>query len=293
MKKGMVFDIQRFSVHDGPGIRVNIFLKGCDLRCKWCHNPEGWRPESQLLYHGEACIGCKRCVAACPQGVHREKNGQHWIDFTRCTACGRCVAQCPAQALQLAGRLMSPEEVCEEAEKDRVFFGEKGGVTFSGGEPLLQADFLREVLSLLQTKRIHTAIETSGMAPWENFQKILGLVNLFLYDFKLFDSRKHQEYTGWGNEQIRSNLKCLRQAEVDIRIRIPVIKSVNDGQLESIAQELKKLEIGQVELFPYHKIGMSKYQQIGYPSPEIFEAPSREEMEGFRQIFREKGLEVL
>lgn len=293
MKKGMVFDIQRFSVHDGPGIRVNIFLKGCELRCKWCHNPEGWRPESQLLFHEEACIGCGKCVEACPQTVHCEENGRHSVDFKRCIACGKCVAACPAQALKLAGRWMSADEICEEAERESAFFGRNGGVTFSGGEPLLQADFLREVLFRLKEKGYHTAIETSGVAPWNGFQKILGLVDLFLYDYKLFDSQKHREYTGKGNELIRENLERLKQAGAEIRIRIPVIKGVNEGELKDIARELKDLEVKWVELFPYHKIGMSKYCQIGYLPPEIFQAPSQKEMEEFRQIFREKGIGVL
>ena len=293
MKKAMVFDIQRFSVHDGPGIRVNIFLKGCALRCRWCHNPEGLRPESQLLFHEEACIGCGRCAAVCPHGVYVQKDGLRRIFFERCRACGRCAEECPAQALKLVGALMSAGEVCAEAEKESAFFGKEGGVTFSGGEPLLQPDFLREALYLLKQKGYHTAVETSGAAPWDNFRKVTGFVDLFLYDYKLFDSKQHKKYTGRDNGMIRENLRRLKQAGAEIRIRIPVIRDVNDGELELIAQELETLGIGCVELFPYHRIGVSKYRRIGCPPPELFEAPSPEMMEGYRQLFRQKGIRTL
>lgn len=289
----MVFDIQRFSVHDGPGIRVNIFLKGCSLRCRWCHNPEGLHPESQLLFHREACIGCGRCAEVCPHGVYEKINGNTDIRFDRCRACGKCIAECPAQALKLVGTLMTAEEVCVEAEKESAFFGKIGGITFSGGEPLLQPDFLKEALYLLKQNGYHTAVETSGMAPWEHFQKVAGLVDLFLYDYKLFDEKRHREYTGQSNELIRSNLKRLKQTGAEIRIRIPVIRNVNDSEQEDIAQELKEIGIQCAELFPYHKIGMSKYSQIGYPPPELFEPPSKEEMERYRELFYGKGIRTL
>nr|WP_235829114.1 glycyl-radical enzyme activating protein [Christensenella intestinihominis] len=289
----MIFDIQRFSVHDGPGIRVNIFLKGCRLRCRWCHNPEGLRPERQLLFHEEACIGCNQCTLICPYGVHAEEDGVRRIYFERCRACGKCVAECPPQALKLVGMLMSAAEVCAEAEKENAFFGTEGGITFSGGEPMLQPEFLREALGLLKEKRYHTAVETSGMAPWENFQQVIGFTDLFLYDYKLFDSKRHKEYTGKGNEMIRTNLRRLKQAGAEIRIRIPVIKDVNDRELELIAQDIEALGIKCVEVFPYHKIGISKYCQIGYEPPEPFKAPGREELEKYRELFREKGIQAL
>ena len=272
---GRIFDIQRFSVHDGPGIRTTVFMKGCPLRCKWCHNPEGLSPDPQLQFFEEKCIGCNEC-----------KSRTHPSDAERC----------PAGALSVCGRTVDEYEILTEIKKDRIFYAREGGVTFSGGECLLQADFVTSALRLAKEIGIHTAIDTSGCVRWEDIQKTLEYCDLYLYDVKCMDGNLHKEYTGVDNALILDNLKKLSSAGKSIWIRIPVIPDFNDNvsEIERIAELVASLSsVEQVTLMPYHTLGASKYKTLGmdYPYDES-KRISNESLLEFRRIFLNKGLTV-
>src|SRR5665647_2040797 len=197
--RGLVFDIQRFSIHDGPGIRTTVFLKGCPLQCRWCCNPESINPHPELLFNPELCIGCGKCIEVCPTGV-ASKTG---TDRSLCKSCGKCAETCYAEARYIKGQYMTPQDVIDTAVKDVTFYNRtNGGITFSGGEPLQQIDFLEETLLICQQKGLSTAIETCGYVAWERFERIAHLVDVFLFDIKSSDSDKHLEYTGVRCERI-------------------------------------------------------------------------------------------
>lgn len=247
--KGTVFDIQRFSVHDGPGIRTTVFMKGCPLKCQWCHNPEGLSGSIQLQYFKESCIGCGRC------------GDRSFIDDA---------AKCPAKALQVCGRTLSTSAVFEEILKDSIFYEDDGGVTFSGGECLLQADFVAEVLTLAKQRGISTVVDTSGCVPWSAFEKVLDVCDLFLYDIKLMNPQKHKQYTGADNTLIHENLRRLSALSKPVWIRVPVIPDVNDTaeEISAIADFLKQFDnIRDITLMPYHTLGKSKYETLGLTCP--------------------------
>ena len=241
---GMIFDIQRFSVHDGPGIRTTVFMKGCPLRCKWCHNPEGLTGAPQVQFLREECIGCGRC-------------GE---DRTAEKAKG-----CPSGALKVLGKEWSAEALLEAVLADREFYGSGGGVTFSGGECLLQHGFVAHMLRLLKERGIHTAVDTSGAVPWEAFEAVLPYCDTYLYDVKAADPELHREATGRDNGQILHNLRELSRRGADLRIRIPVIPGVNDGpeEFRAIGALLAPLGVRSVTLIPYHTLGKSKYATLG------------------------------
>ena len=282
MPIGTVFEVKRFAVHDGPGVRTVLFLKGCPLRCRWCHNPEGLEPGPQLACYDHKCLHCGECVQACPRHAHGLVDGKHVIDGTKCVACGACVEVCLGRALKLFGRRFTVEEACRVALEDRAFYREGGGVTLSGGEPLLQAEFCAELFKLLKEERIHCAIDTSGAVSWESFAKVLPWTDMFLYDVKHVDDRLHREHVGRSNRQIVENLKHLTEGHVPIEIRIPVIPGFNDDpeSVEAIGRFLGGLRgIVGVRLLPYHPAS-SKYGAIRRPDtmPEV-EAPSKDRMD--------------
>lgn len=272
--RGLVFNLQRFSFHDGPGIRTTVFLKGCPLRCWWCHNPEGQSPEPDLLLRPERCIGCGACLSACPYGaIAVDGAGTLRTDRSRCHHCGACVEVCYAGARELAGRWMTVEEVIAEVERDIPFYGaseggERGGVTFSGGEPLSQPDFLHALLVACRARGLHTAVDTSGFAPWPVLDRIRGLVDLFLYDLKVVDDARHRRYTGVSNRRILENLRRLSAAGHRIFLRIPLIPGVNDDP-EAVHQALAFAatlpRIDRVDLLPYHATGLGKYERLDIP----------------------------
>lgn len=260
----MLFDIQRFSVHDGPGLRTTFFFKGCPLRCAWCHNPEGLSTQPQLLLEEEACIHCGSCVSVCPQ---KANFGGH-INFTACTACGACAPVCPSGALKLVGRNISTRELLQTAFRDRPFYGEDGGVSFSGGEVMLQSAFLQEALALCKAAGLHTAVDTCGFVPWEQLEAILDNTDLFLYDIKAIDTALHLQGTGQNNSVILENYQKLAATGKRIWVRVPVIGGFNANrkEIERIAAFLA--ESGrpeQVTLMPYHRLGRNKYEMLGMP----------------------------
>lgn len=294
-----LFDIQRFSVQDGPGIRTSVFLKGCGVGCLWCHNPESIAEGDQLLFYGEKCVGCGACQEACPQGVHRLTAGEHLMARSSCIACGSCARVCPQGALEIAGYWMEPKALLEKILRDRPFYeATGGGVTFSGGEPLLQAEALAEVLKGCRAAGVHTAIETSGAVGWEKLQVVLAYTDLFLYDLKCGSDARHRQVTNLGNRGIQANLLRLFAQSKPVWVRIPVIPGVNDSP-EEVRQMAGIIRQGsgavqRVELLPYHDTGKSKYAALGWEY--AFEAAygacadARERAEAVRAMLEEEGV---
>ncbi|MGI6069758.1 MAG: glycyl-radical enzyme activating protein [Blautia sp.] len=288
-----IFDIQRFSVQDGPGIRTTVFLKGCPMRCQWCHNPESLTKQPNLLYYKEKCIDCGLCMSVCPANVHHFQDSGHELDRERCLSCGECAGICPERALELAGYEIGPGELMEKLRRDTDFYtGSGGGVTFSGGEPLLQAEELKEVMSHCKSEGISTAVETCSQVPWENYQKLLDLVDLWICDLKAVTPKLHKKGTGCENGRILENLTLLaRQPRMRMWIRVPVIPGFNDSMEEAdkIADFIDSLgsAVDRVEVMAYHDTGKSKYAALGweyllekYPSMTKKEAaPYRERLE--------------
>lgn len=272
----VIFDIQRNSFVDGPGIRTTVFFKGCNLKCKWCHNPESQNFEKQMMIYKNKCTGCGKCASVCPHHL------------SSCEFCGKCEILCPNDARKVCGKEYTPEEVLKEVIKDKTFYEtSNGGVTFSGGECMLQADFLCETLKLCKENGIHTAIDTAGCVSWEHFEKIMPYADMFLYDVKCFDEQKHKEYTGVSNKLILENLKKISDTgDKEIIIRIPVIHGVNDDEKEMgmIAEFLKGIRYTSVDLLPYHKMGEHKYDALDMAYTE-FEVPDKAVIDGYKKLF--------
>jgi len=295
---GRVVEIKRFAIHDGPGIRTTVFLKGCSLACRWCHNPEtiSARPEIGLL--ARKCTGCKRCAAVCPTGSHLFRDGIHVFERSTCTACGKCVDACLPGALELYGREFTAEAVVDAVLKDRTFYAQSGGgCTLSGGEPLLQAEFCAEVCRLLRAEGVHCAIDTSGAVAWAKFAAVLPHADLFLYDLKHLDPERHRAGTGVDNRQILENLHRLSAVGVPIEIRLPLVPGFNEspGDLRAVGEFLAALPtVPPVRLLPYHALARSKYEAVGRPDtmPTV-SSPGGPALQAAATILREAGLTVL
>ncbi len=292
---GMVFDIKRFAVHDGPGIRTTVFLKGCLLSCSWCHNPEGISKKPVLLFSESLCIGCQHCLKACEHNVHIFKDNRHLLQRENCIACGKCAQVCPTQALEISGREMTVEEVISEVERDKDFYiTSGGGMTLSGGEPLLQFDFAFNLLKVAKEKGLHTVVDTCGYISWKNLERILKITDLFLYDIKHMDTKKHQFLTGVSNEQILENVRKLAKEKVNLIIRFPYIPTYNDDKdnLNQMASFLKSLsKIPKVEILPYHTLGRSKRERLGVEDTlKRVPIPAAEEVENVMKIFHRYGI---
>jgi len=293
--KGLVFDIRRYSLHDGPGIRTTVFFKGCPLSCWWCHNPEGRSPNPNLMFFSDRCLQCRECVGVCPHNAIVEINGSLQTS-SRCEACGSCASVCPANARQLVGRWMTVAEVIQQIEKDLVFYDESfGGVTFSGGEPLYQPAFLLSLLDACAERRLHTVVETCGYANREFLLNLGEKVDVFFYDLKILDSAKHRKYVGVPNDEIVGNLEALARQGNSVVVRIPVIPGINDdpGEIEGMARLLKRSQLHNVHLLPYHRAGTGKYARLHMPYLlGDVELPSSESMQTIAQQLEQSGFSV-
>jgi len=295
-RPGLIFNIVRFSLHDGPGIRTTVFLKGCPLSCCWCHNPEGRRSKPDLMFFENRCVRCGECVKVCPHGATVFENGAVRITDV-CHACGTCVDVCAAGARELAGRWVTAREVMAEVERDRLFWEEAGGgVTFSGGEPLFQPQFLEALLEACRERKIHTAVETSGYASKRLMSRLAPKVDLFLVDLKLMDSAKHRLNTGKGNDLILSNIRMLADTGRDLIIRYPVIPGVNadEDNVRQMLQFLEEIELRRIDLLPFNPAGAEKYRRLRLV-PREFECEnvmSTPVVEQIASRFREHGFDV-
>ncbi len=297
MKNGLVFNIQRYSVHDGPGIRTTVFLKGCPLRCAWCHNPEGISPKREIMVIEGRCLGCGECRAVCPRAAEAEGEGPLSPRVAECELCGACSAACPVEARRIIGEDMTVDQVMATVLQDRVFYEESGGgVTFSGGEPLMQSEFLYELLSACRLQGLHTAVDTCGMAPKDELLRIASLTDLFLYDLKLIEDTSHREYTGVSNKRILENLLALGKMHSTIWVRIPLIPGVNehDSALEEAARFAANIPgVRQVNLLPFHATGAKKFERLGRASTASeFCPPQPEAVAKAVKVFENAGLEV-
>lgn len=299
MTRGTVFNIQKFSIHDGPGVRTTVFLKGCPLSCKWCHNPESLSRNTQLVRYPERCTLCGNCAEVCPTGAFTMPSKDELVyDITKCDACGKCVDVCYYEALEIAGKTMTVEEVMNVIERDEVFYEtSEGGVTFSGGEPLYQPDFLKELAKACKVKGYHVAVDTSGFTYWSNIEKIVNYVDLFLFDIKGVNNETHKKYVGVSNELILENLKKLDKKNVDIFIRMPLAKDINDSDEDiklalDLFRNLKNIK--QVNLLEYHSMGMEKYSRIG-KEYELTgkEKPTPERIEAIKTMFEKENYKVV
>lgn len=264
----MVFNIQRYSLHDGPGIRTTIFIKGCPLHCLWCCNPESQHLESQILFAKDRCISCGVCISTCPEGaIHLAEDGNRWVQAERCSLCGLCIEVCCAGALEQIGREMTIGEVLAEVETDRPFYDQSGGgITLSGGEPTVQSQFSLMLLQGIKALGIHTTIETCGHVGWSVWESLLPHLDLILYDLKETDPERHKRWTCVSNEQVLENLRRLAKSDVPVIVRRPVIPGYNDSvdsihHLGHFVRELENIE--EIDLLPYHRFAQAKHERLG------------------------------
>lgn len=294
--KGIVFNIQKFSIHDGPGVRTNVFLKGCPLRCKWCSNPESQAYQPQILYRSDECIHCGTCVVSCPQqSISVNDKGKICIDYAKCDGCQICVHKCPKRVLTCEGEEQSVDQVLEVCMQDVDFYEESGGgVTISGGEGMMQPDFVEALLHRLKEKRVHTAIETTGCVCSSVFQRLAPQFDLLLFDVKHWNSAKHKAGTGVGNEQIIENLRWGHEQGLDILPRIPVVPGFNGDLADGagIAKLLCDMGFTRAQLLPFHQMGERKYEFLNRSYDLIgVKALHPEDLAAYQQLFLDLGID--
>lgn len=293
-KEGVIFDIQRCSIYDGPGIRTTVFLKGCPLNCLWCHNPEGISLTQNLYFNYESCTNCFKCVFVCPNKVHFIKEDRHEVNFELCKLCGKCVNVCVYSALKIIGYRAEAEMVMKEVIKDVRYYKESGGgLTLSGGEPMLQIEFATELLRLAKVNCINTCVETSGFSSRQNYENILPLVNIWLFDYKATDEKVHKRLTGVSNKSILENLKYLYDSGAQIILRCPMIPNINDFEEHFLAISVIEKEypnLKAIEILPYHNMGVFKALYIGN-KPEITDLKTVDQMTKIKwqQLFKDLG----
>jgi len=295
---GVIFDFKRYAIHDGPGIRTTVFFKGCPLNCPWCHNPEEKLLTPEFMWTKNRCLGCGDCVASCPDGAISFVDGSIQLDDDMCNICGRCVSVCMADALETVGEEMTVMQVMEEVERDSAFFEESGGgVTFSGGEPLAQPEFLASLLKECRRRGIHTAVDTSGYVDTERLLGFSERVDLFIYDLKVMDPERHRRYTGVSNALILKNLEELSKAGSNVVVRVPLIPGMNDddGNIRELGELLLTLRnVKDVSLLPYHKAGVEKQRRLTRSKDSIFTSvlPPQERLEEIMAYLENFGLNV-
>ena len=282
MSKLKLFDVQRSSFVDGPGVRTTVFFRGCNLKCKWCHNPESQSGEKRVLFYKEKCLSCGRCNAVCPE----KAIAYGVVDYSKCTFCGKCSAVCSATALRLCGFDADEDEVLSKIMADRLFYGTDGGATFSGGECMLYPDEVASLARKCKQAGISVAVDTAGCVPWSSFACVLPYVDLFLYDIKTLNEEKHKRYVGCDNALIIENLKKLLSCGKRVIIRVPVIPGVNDEEEDMLAIKrlLAPYKDVRVELLPYHKMGENKYAALGIKA-HSFPVPDLESMKKLKDVF--------
>lgn len=308
VRRGIVFDIQRWSIHDGPGIRTNVFLKGCTMKCSWCSNPESQERYPEIAYFKDKCIGCGRCVQNCPFNAVKLDNGVHTIDYEICKEhCYQgkdgqydCILKCYAKAMEKLGKEYTVDEILKEVTRDeRLYSTSGGGITVTGGEPLMQSDFLRDLLSKCKENNINTTIETCGNVAWDSFEKVLDYIDFIFIDIKHIDADVHKVYTGVDNRLILENCiklsKCSIERGFKLVVRTPVIPQINDNEkdIEDIARFIKDNmpSVTVCQLLPYHRLGRGKYENIGkeYSLWEL-QVPTEEKMKKLREVVAGYGL---
>ncbi len=295
---GTIFNIQRYSIHDGPGIRTTIFFKGCPLRCQWCHNPEGQSPDPELALWPSRCLAdCQDCISACERSALSKENGHLSLDKNKCNLCGQCAELCPSRAIEIAGRPWSVEEVLDEVGKDLVFFEESGGgVTLSGGEPFFQPEFLLALLEEFKKRKVHIAVDTCGLVSPATLDKACAKVDVFLYDLKIMDEKKHCQFTGGSNKKILDNLRRVNESRKEVIVRLPLIPGVNDDErnIEDTLDFLLSLKnIRHISLLPYHDWGKEKYRRFSLAfKAGNFMPPSRELVERIKEKLIKSGFIV-
>jgi pyruvate formate lyase activating enzyme len=295
---GRIFDIKKYSIHDGPGIRTTVFFKGCPLGCLWCHNPEGIDMAPELMHWPSRCSRCYACISACPPGaISKDGSGAVVIDKNTCDLCGKCAEACLYDAMQVVGKETTVDDLVREIEKDRVFYEQSGGgATFSGGDPLAQPEFLEELLDALRDRGIRTAVDISGFAPAPLLDRISGRTDLILFDLKIMDEAKHRDLTGVPNARILENLKRLAANGTEVWVRITLLAGVNDDEenIDATIAFLKSLRnIKNIGLLPYHSGGNEKARRLGKESCfKTFEAPSEDRLTAIETAFRGAGFDV-
>lgn len=298
-ERPLIFDIQKFSVHDGPGIRTVVFFKGCPLRCRWCANPESHKYAPELMFYPDKCIGCGVCIKACPNGcIGVDHKTGMFFDRDRCTDCCVCTEECYSGARRKSGDEMSLDDIKKEVDKDMVFYETSGGgITFSGGEAMCFPETVRELAEYYKGKKVTTALETCGYVPWESYEMVIPYMDLVMFDLKVMDDAKHREYTGGSNRLILDNIKKLYK-RVNTVVRIPIIPGVNDSEkdIDEFGRFVSTMKdgINTVHILPYHDLGLSKYNALGREYlMEDTKAPSDERMAEIKKHLEGFGFNVV
>jgi pyruvate formate lyase activating enzyme len=292
---GVTFNVQRFSTEDGPGIRTTVFMKGCPLRCRWCHNPEGLSPRPELVWYDVRCIGTRRCLAACPAGALELTPAGMRIDRERCSPCDLCAAACPSGALEVIGRCWTPEEMLSEVVKDAAFYETSGGgVTVSGGEPAMQPDFVEPFLRLCRESGLATALDTCGHADWSVYERLLPYVDLVLFDLKMLDRERHRQATGVYPDRILANAAAIAERGVPMWVRTPVVPGYTDDEenIGALAAFIRSRlpTVQRWDLLAYTNLGVAKYRRLGLPYPlEDTQLPERHHMERLAAVAADGG----